>query len=125
MVSYSKYLGLYDAETKTFTEFTTGAYTPKRDGILIGLRVMVGAGTVASLTEHVQFRLTCDTFDPNAIEVGACGPGLATAPRQGLPSVDWPVNQRVKAGVAITLEGRNLTADTPVGVEVYLYGLFE
>jgi hypothetical protein len=125
MVSYSKYMGLYDAETKTFTEFGSGAYTPKADGTLIGLRVMVGAGTVATLTEHVQFRLTCDKWTPNAIEVGACGPGLATAPRQGLPSVDWPINQPVQAGVPITLEGRNLTADTPVGVEVYLYGLFE
>lgn len=123
---YTKYLGLYDVETKTFTDFGTGAYTPKRNGTLLGLRIIIGAAAATSLIEHVQFRLTCDTFSPNAIEVGASGNGLATAPAFKPPPVDWGgLNQKVQAGVEIQLEGRNLTADTPVGVEVYLYGIFE
>mgnify|MGYP001419000831 CR=1 FL=1 len=125
MVRYSKYFGLYDVETKTFTTFGTGNYTPDQDGHLVGLRIMIGAAAVTTLTEHVQFRLTSASFKPESLEIGACGIGLATAPRQGFTAVDWPCDQMVKAGVAVKLEGRNLTADTPVGVEVYLYGLFD
>jgi len=39
--------------------------------------------------------------------------------------VDWPVDQNVKAGVSVTIEARNMTADTPVGVDVVIYGIFE
>jgi hypothetical protein len=78
------------------------------------------------LTEQVEIRLTCDTFVPNAIECGAQGSGIATAPSlRANQAYDWPVDQEIKAGVPITLEGRNITADTPVGVSVHLYGCIE
>lgn len=125
MGKYWKYFGLYDAETKTFTAFGSGAYTPTSTGILKALRVMIGAAAATSLIEHVQFRLTCDKFTPNAIECGHSGNGLATAPAFKPPPVDWPIDQPIESGVPITLEGRNLTGDTPVGVEVYLFGLIE
>jgi hypothetical protein len=130
MVSYWKLLGEYDAETTTFTAFAGGAgaspYTPTKDAMLKGLRALVGADAATTLTEGVQFRLTCDTFDPNSIECGAQGSGLATVPAlRAQQMYDWPIDQEVKAGVPITLEGRNITADTPVGVSVSLYGYFE
>lgn len=129
MGKYWKYLGEYDAETTTFTEFAGGGgaspYTPKSNGTLKALRVVVGADAATTLTEHVEFRLTCDKFTPNAIECGISGNGLATAPAFKPEPVDWPIDQPIQAGVAIVLEGRNITADTPVGVSVHLYGLIE
>lgn len=130
MVGYWKYLGEYDAESTTFTAFAGGAgaspYTPTKTARMTGLRVIVGADAATTLTEGVEFRLTCDTFDPNSIECGAQGSGLATVPAlRANQAFDWVVDQQVDAGVPITLEGRNITADTPVGVSVSLYAYFE
>jgi hypothetical protein len=129
MGRYTELLGEYDAETTTYSAFAGGAgaspYTPKKDGTLVGLRVMVSRDAATSLTDHVQIKLTCTTFNPNAIEVGATGTGLQTAPAFVTAPVDWPVNQPVKAGVPITLEGRNVTADTPITNCVLLYGIFQ
>jgi len=78
-----------------------------------------------SLINGVQLRLSCTKFAPNAIECGVVGSGLQTAPAvEPLPQ-DWQVDQPVQAGVPITIEGRNVTADTPVTVSVLLWGLFE
>lgn len=118
-------MGLYDAETKTFSEFGTGKFTPSVDGRLLAIRVIIGAAAATSLTEHVQFRLTCSKFSPNSIYSGHSGNGLATAPAFKPAPADWIVDQPVSSGSPITMEGRNLTADTPVTVEVYVYGLFE
>lgn len=129
MAKYWVYMGEYDAESTTFTEFAGGAgaspYNPDTDGTLKALRVMIGADAVTTLTEQVEIRLTCTKFKPNAIHCGAGGIGLATAPRQQVMPVDWVVDQEIKSGVPVKLEGRNITADTPVGVSVHLYGLIE
>lgn len=130
MGKYWKLLGQYDAETTTWSEFAvTGMaspYTPQATGKLIGLRAVPNRSSAASLINHIEFRLTCDSFKPNSIECGAQGTGLQTAPalQGGEARMDWEVEQDVQAGVPITLEGRNLTADTPVTVSCLLYGLF-
>jgi len=122
-------LGGFDAETKTYSAFAIAGlaspYNPDFNGTLVGLRAIGSHAAVTTLQEHVQIRLTSVAFTPNTIEVGCQGNGLATAPAFPAPIIEWPVSQPVKSSVAIHLEGRNLTADTPVGVEVYLYGLFE
>lgn len=129
MVKYWKLLAEYDSETTAYTAcagaFAASPYTPKEDGRLIGLRTTVSAEAATSLTENVQFKLTCSTFKPNSIEVGAIGAGLHTATQFAGFVVDWVVDQEVKAGVPIDIEGRNITAETPVTVETYLWGLFE
>jgi len=125
MGAWTEYLGIYDAETKTFSALATSPYSPTKSGRLKELRVVVSAAAVTSLTEHVQFKLTCTTFNPNSIYAWAQGSGLATAPRQNLPEFIIPVDQPVQAGVPITIEGRNLTADTPITVEVHVYAVFE
>jgi hypothetical protein len=48
-----------------------------------------------------------------------------TAPAIIPAALDWAIDQPVAAGVPITIEGRNMTADTPVSVDVQLYGCFE
>jgi hypothetical protein len=128
MSKYWRLIGEYNAESKTYSALAgtvTSPYTPDKTGKLVGLRSVVSGDAASSLTQAVQFKLTCTTFNPNAIECGAQGSGLATAPQSHAESLDWQVDQPVVAGVPITIEGRNLTADTPVGVLVHLWGLFE
>ena len=129
MGKYWRLLGLYNAESTTYSACAgnaqTSPYTPDENAVLTGLRVIVSADAVTTLTEAVQFKLTCTTFKPNSIEVVGQGIGLATAPRLGGLVTDYPVQQKVQAGVPITVEARNVTADTPVGVSTLLMGCFE
>lgn len=125
---YWRLIGEYNAETKTYSALAgtvTSPYTPDQTGKLIGLRGIVSADAATSLIQAIQFKLTCTTFKPNAIEVGAQGSGLSTAPQNHAEALDWQVDQPVQAGVPITIEARNLTADTPVGVLAHLWGWFE
>lgn len=122
-------LGQYDAETTTYSSLAVSGfsspYTPDFSGTLLGVRTIPNRSAASSLINHVQFKLTCNTFSPNSIEVGAQGTGLQTAPALQQEAMEWPVVQPMQAGVPITIEGRNVTADTPVTVSVMLYGLFE
>jgi len=122
-------LGQYDAESTTYTALAVSGmsspYAPDFSGKLVGLRTVVNRSAASSLINHVEFRLTCTTFKPNAIEVGAQGSGLQTAPALQAEHMDWQVDQPVQAGVPITIEARNITADTPVTVSALIYGLFE
>lgn len=129
MGKYWRLMGQYDAESTTYTAFAVSGmaspYTPDEDARLTGLRVVPNRSAATSLVNHLQFRLTCTTFRPNSIECGGQGTGLQTAPAVMSAPMDWDVDQPVKAGVPITLEGRNNTADTPVTVSAMLYGRFE
>ena len=129
MGKYWRVLGEYDAESTTYSAFAGGAgaspYTPDESGRLIGLRTIVGDDAATSLVNHGQIKLTCTKFKPNSIEVIFQGTGLRTVPAFMQMPIDHVVDQEVQAGVPITLEGRNLTADTPVTVSVILMGLFQ
>jgi len=122
-------IGEYDAESTTFGACAgasqTSPYTPDFNGRLIGLRSIMNRSAATSLINHVQFRLTCTTFNPNTIHAPAQGGGLQTAPALQPAPIDSEVDQPVQAGVPITVEARNVTADTPVSVSVLLYGLFD
>jgi len=124
-------IGHYDATTTTYSAcaggLQTSPYTPDFNGKLVAVRSLVAGGAATSLVNHVQFRLTCTTFSPNTMHVGAQGAGIETAPAVSFgPTIDWPVFQPVQSGVPITIEGRNEAgAETPVTPEVVLYGLFE
>ena len=126
-----RYMGEYNAITKTYSAFAgnkTSPYTPDFNGRLKGLRCIVNRNTVASLINHVNIKLTCTTFNPNSIECGCQGTGLQTVPALagGMGAQhDWAVDQPVQAGVPITMEGQNITADTPVTATIILYGYFE
>jgi len=124
-------IGHYDAETTTYSAcagtLQTSPYTPDFSGRLIAIRSLVMGGAATSLVQHIQYRLTCTTFNPNTIHVGGQGAGLQTAPAVSMgPIIDWPVDQPVASGVPITVEARNNAgAETPVTVNAALYGLFE
>jgi len=128
MARCSRLMGHYNAETATYSACAgtaqTSPYTPDFNGRLVGIRVQPSLSAATSLAGHQQFRLTCNTFNPNAIECGGQGAGLMTAPAVQLLPVDWSVDQIVKAGVPITVEGR-CTDSTPVTVETYIYGIFD
>jgi hypothetical protein len=121
-------LGQYDAETTTYSALAvagfTSPYTPDFNGQLIGLRAIPNRSAATSLINHIEFKLTCASFNPNTIEIGCQGTGLQTAPALMDGFMDWGVDQPVIAGVPITIEARNVTADTPVTVSALLYGLF-
>ena len=129
MVSWWEVLGEYDGEGTTFVAIAGGAgsspYTPSLDCRLRGLRVIVGSDAATSLTEIVEFKLTCVTFKPASIHACGNGSGLRTAPAFQLMPFDHVVDQEVRAGVKITIEARNITADTPVTNSVVLMGYFE
>lgn len=124
-------LGHYDAETTTFSECAGGLQTspwaPDFNGRLVALRTIIFGGAATSLVQHILFRLTCNSFNPNTIEVGGQGSGLQTAPAVKTGEViDWAVDQKIMSGVKVTIEGRNdAGAETPVTVNAGIYGLFE
>lgn len=121
-------LAEYDAEATTFAACAgtpSSPYTPDFNGRLIGLRTICSQGAATTLAEHGEFRLTCSNWRPNTIEVGFQGNGLMTAPAIGREHLDWQVDQPIQAGVPIVVEARNITAATPVTIEVFLYGCFE
>jgi hypothetical protein len=122
-------MGEYDAETKTYSKFVGGAgsspYTPDFSGRLKALRTQVVRNAASSLVNGVQIKLTSANFTPNAIECGANGSGLQTAPAFQVPEIDFVVDQPVISGVPIVMEGQNITADTPVTCSVLLWGYFE
>jgi hypothetical protein len=127
MGKYWKLMAEYDAETATFSA-AVGAnapspFVPTENAKLVGLRTIVSSTAATTLTEHVQFKLTCSTFKPNSIEVGANGNGLHTAPAPATQPIDWAVEQPVTAGVPVTIEGR-CTVGTDVTNNVLLYGQF-
>jgi hypothetical protein len=128
-VRFWRQIGRYDAETTTYSALVgsggASPYTPDFKGRLKGRRGIVGGGAATSLVNAIQFRLTCTTFSPNAIECAAQGCGLQTATTPVTIPLDWDCDQEVKAGVPITIEARNNNAETPVTVDAQLWGLFE
>lgn len=130
MPRYWRLIGHYNGESQTYEAlagtFQTSPYTPDADGRLKGLRLMIGGEAATSLVEGIQMRLTCTTFTPNTLHVAGMGNGLRTVPtsgQQGSP-VDYEVDQPVKSGVPITIEGRHNVA-TAVTCQAFLMGLFE
>lgn len=128
MGRYWRLIGQYDAETQTYSGCAgpaqTSPYTPDEDAKLLGLRCVVGQVAATSLTTNGQFRLTCTTFKPNTIHAGWQSNGLKTVPALATPPIDFQIDQPVKAGVPITVEGRCFGA-SDVTNSIELYGMFE
>jgi len=117
----------YDAESTSWSACAGGAgaspYWPKVNGRLVGLRTVVGRDNATALTNHGEFKLSCSLW-PCDVKVLFNGTGLQTAPALSNESIDHPVDLPVKEGVQIVVEGRDLTADTPVTNSVILQGFF-
>jgi hypothetical protein len=76
-----------------------------------------------SLVEGFQIRLSCAAWKPNVIHVAGVGNGIATAPRHAPPVFDYEMDQPIKAGVPITIEGRHAVA-TAVTANILVMGCF-
>lgn len=128
MGKYWRLIGHYNGEAQTYEAFAgtfqTSPYTPDEDARLVGLRVMQAPEAATSLVEGFQIRLTCTTFKPNTIHVCGIGNGLATAPAIPAPVIDYQIDQPVKSGVPISIEGRHAVA-TAVTANILLMGMFE
>ena len=128
MGRYSRVIGHYDGEATTFEAlagaFQASPYTPDEDAKLVGIRLIIGGEAATSLVNNLMIRLTCTTFKPNKIEIAGGGCGIRTAPAQQPPVYDYDVNQPVRAGVPITLEGRHATG-SPVTNNTIVMGIFE
>lgn len=128
MGKYWRLIGHYNGEATTYEAmagtFQTSPYTPDEDARLVGIRVMVAPEAATSLVEGFQIRLTCTTFKPNTIHVCGIGNGLATVPAIPAPVVDYEVDQPVKSGVPITIEGRHAVA-TAVTMNALIMGMFQ
>lgn len=128
MGKYWRVIGHYNGEATTYEAlagtFQTSPYTPDEDAKLRGIRVMQAPEAATSLVEGFQIRLSCTTFKPNTMHVCGIGNGLATVPSFPAPVVDYEVDQPVKSGVPITIEGRHAVA-TAVTANILVMGLFE
>lgn len=128
MGRYWRVIGHYNGEAQTYEAlaggFQTSPYTPDEDARLINVRTIVNAEAATSLVEGGMIRLSCTTFKPNAFHVAFSGNGLQTVPATPQGYLDHPVDQPVKSGVPITLEGRHVIA-TAVTANVLVLGLFQ
>jgi hypothetical protein len=127
-MKYWKVIGNYDGEAGTF-EALAGAlqaspYNPDEDATLIGIRLIIGGEAASSLVNNLMIRLTCTQFQPNTIHVAGAGCGLRTAPAFPAPVYDFEVNQKVKSGVGITMEGKHATG-SPVTCNAIVLGMFD
>ncbi len=128
MGKYWRVIGHYNGEATAFEAvagtFQTSPYTPDEDARLIGVRLLQGDEAATSLVENYQIRLTSTTFKPNVIHVAGNGRGLGTAPAFPVAPIDYPMDQPVKSGVPITIEGRHAVG-TAVTANVIIMGEFQ
>jgi len=128
MIKYVDTMGEYDAESTAWSDLAGGGgsspYWPKLEGRLKGLRTIVGRDAATTLTNHGEIKLSCALWSVDTIVIFN-GSGLQTAPALQPAGIDHVVDLPVKPGVPITLQGRDLTADTPVTNSVVLQGFFE
>lgn len=127
-MKYWRCIGHYDAETQAYSAcagtFQSSPFTPDVDGRLIGIKLLEGQEAATSLMCDVQIRLSCAIWKPNVMDIVISGNGLKTVPVGAQNVESYAVDQPVKAGVPITVEGRNNTA-TGVTVSVPIMGCFE
>lgn len=127
---WTDYIGEYNAETKTFSALagegiTGGVFTPKKAARLKRIILVAGGDAASTLMEHVQIKITSTNFAGVDVLVGISDTGLRTAPAFRTPPSVWAQDLDVEAGVPWNVSGKNITADTPVGVSVHVYAVFE
>lgn len=128
MGKYTRVIGHYNGESQNYEAlagtFQTSPYVPDEKCRLKGIRVITNGEAATSLTEGVQYRLSCTAWKPNVLHIVGSGNGLRTAPAAPQPIIDYEVDQPCEPGVPITIEGRHVTA-TAVTHNSLLVGYFE
>lgn len=128
MAKSYQYLANYDAETTAWSAAAgpggTSPYSPPVDGRMTGIRLIFGRTAATTLMNQINIRLTCALWSPNQIVVGGCGTGLATVPAFQPPVYDFDIDQPIKAGVPVTVEGINILANA-VTADIHVFGRIE
>jgi len=128
-MGYWLLVGVYDAETTTYSAFAgtngTSPFTPTQNGTIKNIRILESSQAVTTVMTHAQFKFTCALWKPNSVEFGALGGGLHTAPRPVPVAMDYVCNLSIQAGVPVTLEGRISSAYTNVTTEWAVYAYIE
>jgi hypothetical protein len=127
MGKYWRMIGHYNGEAQTYEAlagaFQASPYTHDESARLVGIRAIVSAEAATSLTEGVQFRLSCAGWKPNVMNVACAGNGLRTVPCDAQAVYDFDVDQPIAPGVPVAIEGRHNVA-TAVTTNIFLMGCF-
>jgi len=121
---YSDEIATYIGADKTLVAMTGSPYSPKANGRLIQLKLAVYGSSVAALIEGIEAVATCPLWGV-PVAVVTAGAGLRTAPAFPIPTGITNCDLAVQVGNQITVQIKNITADTPVTVEAVLIGVFE
>jgi hypothetical protein len=104
---------------------TAGSYPPQLKGRLIKIGVFLTPSAATSLGQRARVELSQTNWNPNILRFPVAGFGLATAPQAIGGSellFEFLVDQPVQTDWAIT--GQYLLFDSPVTVDVIVYGYF-
>lgn len=129
MGRYWQLIGDYNGEGTTWEAlaggFQASPYSPPAKGRIKGIRIIESAEAATSLTEGVEYRISCPLWTPNTLTFVGAGNGIDTAltPRSPGP-MDYDIDQPVEPGTPITLEGRHAVG-TAVTHRSFVLGLFE
>lgn len=117
-------MATYIGAGKTLVAMTGSPYSPLADGRLIQLKLVVYGSAATALIEGIEAVATCPLWGV-PVSVATAGAGIRTALCAVVPPGIQNCDVPVKTGVQITLQIKNITADTPVTVEAVLIGVFE
>lgn len=117
-------MGSSSSVATTYAGMTGSPYSPKTDGRLVQLKLMLGGDAVTSLIENVIVKVGCPLWGVDCY-VMATGGNIRTAAAFPIPIGVTNCDLKVKTGVDITCEIINDTGATPVTPQYVLHGVFE
>ncbi len=121
---YSDEMGTSQSVTKTYVAMTGSPYSPLTDGKLVTVKLLACGDAATSLIEGVQVKVECPLWGV-PLTVATVGAGLRTVPQLPIPVGVQNCDLQVRTGVQITVQIKNVTADTPVTPQYVVIGVFE
>ena len=125
MVVYSVEMATYIGAGKTYVAMTGSPFAPLTNGRLVQLKLILYGSAVTALIEGVTILAECPAWGGVPVTISGAGARLRTAPAFPIEVIVQNCDVPIKTGVNITLQIKNVTADTPVTVEATLIGVFE
>lgn len=123
-IIYQDELGQSSSVATTYAAITGSPYSPKTNGRLVQIKLMLGGDAVTSLIENVIVKLGCPLWGVDCYCM-ATGGNIRTAAAFPIPIGVTNCDLPVKTGVDITVELINDTGATPVTPQYVVMGVFE
>jgi hypothetical protein len=104
-----------------------GSYSPKANGALLAIAVLVQPTAATSLCQSGYITLNCTLWAPvNTLTIGYGGYGLATAPQVYGGAQEYNVYNDINLPVntAVPINGQNIENFSPVTPSILVMGLF-